>query len=156
PRENDDAQSVFAQVLTSLYEQKLATYRGRAALSTWLTLVTRTSTVDHLRRRFGRRAQPRGLRHLDETECDVLRMYYIEGLGLREVLRCLAASDPAWTLPRLLACLQNIENAVDDRSLRRIAYGLHAQSTGASSGRMLAYLDHVREEFKLTEGMHRP
>jgi DNA-directed RNA polymerase specialized sigma24 family protein len=56
----------------------------------------------------------------------------------------------------MLASLQNIEARVDDRSLRRLAYDLHAQSSGASSGRLLAYLDHVREEFKLYEGAHRP
>jgi len=155
-REREEAHTIFASMLSGLYRQKFATYEGRASLSTWLTLVARAETVDHLRHRFGRKVLPRGLRRLDETEREVFRWYYVEGLGFREVLRQLLARDPSWSTQRLVSCLQGIEDRVDDRSLRRIAYDLHAQSTGASSGRLLAYLDHVREEFKLYEGAHRP
>jgi RNA polymerase sigma-70 factor (ECF subfamily) len=154
--EREEAHTIFADLLSGLYQHKLATYEGRASLSTWLTLVARTQAVDHLRHRFGRRALPRGLRRLGDTERDVFRWYYVEGLGFREVLRQLTTRDASWTSHRLVTCLQQIEDQVDDRSLRRIAYDLHAQSTGASSGRLLAYLDHVRGEFKLYEGAHRP
>jgi RNA polymerase sigma factor (sigma-70 family) len=155
-REREEAHTIFASMLSGLYRQKFATYEGRASLSTWLTLVARAEAVDYLRHRFGRKSLPRGLSKLDETEREVFRWYYIEGLGFREVLRQLLARDASWSSHRLVSCLQRIEERVDDRSLRRIAYDLHAQSTGASSGRLLAYLDHVREEFKLYEGAHRP
>src|SRR5262249_34890153 len=112
--------------------------------------------VDQIRRRYGRRAVPRGLQRLTETDQQGFRLYYVEGLGLRETLEQLRRRDPTWILPRLLACLQRIENGVDDRSFRRIAYDLHAQSTGAASGRLLAYLDHVRDEFQQHEGAFRP
>jgi len=155
-RESDDANTVFADLLTRLYRTKFATYEGRASLATWLTLVARAETVDHLRHRFGRRMLPRGLKTLSEIERSIFRMYYVEGRGFREVLAELRRLDPSWNVQRLLDSLRNIEAQVDDRSLRRLAYDLHAQSSGASSGRLLAYLDHVREEFKLHEGAHRP
>ena len=155
-REREEGHAVFAELLTDLYHHKLATYEGRAALSTWLTLVARGGAVDHLRRRFGRRALPRGLRRLSAADQEVFRMFYVEGRGVREVLVELQRTDRSWTHQRLLSSLQAIERAVDDRSLRRIAYDLHAQSSGAASGRLLAYLDHVREEFKQLEGAHRP
>jgi RNA polymerase sigma factor (sigma-70 family) len=155
-REREECHAVFAEVLTDLYHHKLATYAGRAALSTWLTLVARAGAVDHLRRRFGRRALPRGLRRLGAAEQAIFRMFYVEGRGVREVLVELQRTEPSWTHQRLLSSLQAIEREVDDRSLRRIAYDLHAQSSGAASGRLLAYLDHVREEFKQLEGAHRP
>lgn len=155
-RDREETHAVFAEVLTGLYRHKFATYEGRAALSTWLTLVARAEAVDHLRRRFGRRAPPRGLRRLTPADREIFRMYYVEGRGLREVLLELQRTDPSWTQQRLLTSLQTIEREVDDRSLRRLAYDLHAQSSGAASGRLLAYLDHVRDEFKLLEGAHRP
>jgi DNA-directed RNA polymerase specialized sigma24 family protein len=155
-RDREDLNAVFAELLTGLCEHKFATYAGRAALSTWLTLVARAEAVDHLRRRFGRRAPPRGLRRLSPAEQEIFRMYYVEGRGLREVLLELRGTDSSWTHQRLLSSLQAIEREVDDRSLRRLAYDLHAQSSGAASGRLLAYLDHVRDEFRLLEGAHRP
>jgi len=154
--EVDATNTVFADVLARLRHHKLATYGGRAALSTWLPLVARSEAVDHFRRRFGRRVPPQGLRRLGATEQEIFRMYYVEGLGLREVLRGLRKRDPSWTIHRLLDGLRAIEREVDDRSLRRLAYDLHAQSSGAASGRLLAYLDHVREEFKELEGAQRP
>src|SRR5262249_23081475 len=148
-REREEAHAVLAELLIGLYQHKFATYEGRAALSTWLTLVARAEAVDHLRRRFGRRSAPRGLRRLSPDEREIFRIFYVEGRGLREVLLELQRSDPAWTQRRLLSSLHSIEREVDDRSLRRLAYDLHAQSSGAASGRLLAYLDHVRDEFKL-------
>jgi len=148
--------AVVADLLGELYGEKLDTYQGRSSLSTWLTLVARTVAVDQLRRRFGRRAVPRGLKRLGNAEKKVFQLYYMDGLSIGEVLRQLGRSDPTWSVNRLLAVLDRIEREVDDRSLSRIAYDLHAQSTGAASGRLLAYLDHVRAEFQLEEGAHRP
>src|SRR5262245_5113286 len=65
PRDPEEGRAVYAEVLESLYLKKLALYEGRAALSTWLTLVTRNQVLDHLRRRFGRRHPPQALRRLE-------------------------------------------------------------------------------------------
>lgn len=146
-RDRDDLRTVYVDVLESLYRHKLASYRGRAALSTWLTLVTRTAVLDFLRHRFGRHEMPQAMRLLDEEDREVFRLYYVEGLDLRELTRRLSLGRVAWTLARALESLQRIEDRLSSRWLRRIAYDLHAQSTGAASGRMLEYLDHVRGEY---------
>jgi RNA polymerase sigma factor (sigma-70 family) len=154
PRDRDEIRAVYADVLESLFLRKLALYEGRAALSTWLALVTRTQVLDHLRRRFGRRHPPQALRRLAKIDRRIFRLYYIEGWSFADVLRALEA--PGWNEARLLAALRRIETQIGDRWLRRLAYDLHAQSIGAASGRLVAYLDYVRDEFKLSEGAHSP
>ncbi len=58
-RDEDEVQSVFVNVLTYLHRSGLQTYRGEAALSTWLDHVVRSRAVDELRRRKGRSPSPR-------------------------------------------------------------------------------------------------
>ena len=149
--DRDDLRTVYVDVLESLYRHKLAGYQGRAALSTWLTLVARTAVSDFLRHRFGRHEIPRALRVLDAGDRELFRLYYVEGLDLREVARRLSLGPVAWTPAAVLEALQRIEERLSSRWLRRIAYDLHAQSIGAASGRMLEYLDHMRIEHEHVE-----
>jgi len=145
-RDRDDLRNVYVDVIVSLHQQKLARYEGRAALSTWLTLVTRSAVQDFLRHRFGRRETPLAMRRLDPEAREVYRLYYVEGRSLGDVIKLMSAGPAAWTLARALETLQHIEDVLDSRWLKRIAYDLHAQSTGAASGRLCEYLDHVRDE----------
>src|SRR5262245_32027284 len=156
PRDHEEVRSLYAEVLEALYLRKLALYEGRAALSTWLTLVTRNQVLDHLRRRFGRRHPPQALRRLIKNDREIFRLYYIDGWSFADVLHRLDSEAPGWNEARLLTALRRIESQIGDRWLRRLAYDLHAQSIGAASGRLVAYLDHVRDEFKLNEGAHSP
>jgi DNA-directed RNA polymerase specialized sigma24 family protein len=155
-RDVDELRTVYVDVLAALYRRKFRQYEGRAAISTWLTLVTRSEVLDHLRRRVGRHSTPEGLRRLDADHRLIFRLYYIEGRTLSDVLAALPADPRPWTLTMLLRALQQIEERLDSRWLRRIAYDLHAQSVGAASGRMLEYLDHVRSEFQENSGAHSP
>ncbi|MGH7731200.1 MAG: sigma-70 family RNA polymerase sigma factor, partial [Candidatus Eiseniibacteriota bacterium] len=116
----------------------------------------RSQVLDHLRRRFGRRHPPEGLRRLPRCDREIFRRYYVEGQSFADVLHALQVDEPAWNDMRLFSALRRIEGKIGDRWLRRLAYDLHAQSTGAASGRLVAYLDHVRDEFKLNEGAHSP
>jgi DNA-directed RNA polymerase specialized sigma24 family protein len=152
----DAIRTLFANTLDSLYRRKLATYQGRSALSTWITLVTRTEVLDFLRHQHGRKQIPRALKRMSPLDRKIFQLFYVEGTGLSETIRQIAAVDPSANRWSVLAALRRIENVLDSRTLRRIAYDLHAQSTGAASGRMLAYLDHVRDEFRATEAAHRP
>src|SRR5690606_34752062 len=43
------------------------------------------------------------------------------------------------------AALERIENCIDNRTLKRIVYDLHAPSVGAASGRMMEFLDWHRD-----------
>ena len=61
-----------------------------------------------------------------------------------------------WGDDRFVAALHNIERKLGDRWLKRLSYDLHAQSIGAASGRLLEYLDHVRDEFGQLAGALSP
>ncbi len=152
----DDVRTVFVDVLVSIRRSKLQTYQGRAALSTWLTLVARTEAQDFLRRRFGRTRARANWARLSPAERELFRLYYVEGRGAHDVVAALNRRGERWTVDRLLAALRGIERRLGDASLRRLTYDLHAQSVGAASGRLLEYLDHVRDEFADHPGAHSP
>ncbi len=152
----DDVRTVFVDVLESVRRRKLASYEGRAALSTWLTLVARNEALDVLRRRFGRGRTARMVSRLTAPERTLFRLYYIEGMPLRDVMLELGRTGDVWTIDRFLATLAGIEHRLGDSWLRRLSYDLHAQSVGAASGRMLEYLDHVRDEFQQYSGAYAP
>jgi len=155
-RDVDDIRSVFVSVLESLRRSRLRTYEGRAALSTWLALVARSHVMDHLRQRFGRDSKLRALRRLTSEERLLFRLYYVEGLPRSEVVARLEAEGEEWGIDRFVAALHHIERQLGERWLKRLSYDLHAQSIGAASGRMLEYLDHVRDEFSEHAGAHSP
>jgi DNA-directed RNA polymerase specialized sigma24 family protein len=155
-RDTDDVRSVFADILVALRRSKLRTYEGRAALSTWLTLVARTATLDFLRRRFGRGRYARALERLAPAERTLFRLFYLEGRSPHAIVTQMSHTGDPWTLDRFVASLRRIETRLGDAWLRRLAYDLHAQSVGAASGRMLEYLDHVREQFEQHPGAYSP
>lgn len=153
-RDRDETRSVFVDVLVALRRSKLRTYQGRAALSTWLTLVSRTQALDHLRQRYGRGA--RGMALLSADERRLFRWYYLEGRSLHEVMVELRRGGEPWTIERAVDELRGIEERVGDAWLHRLSYDLYARAIGAPSGRLLEYLDHVRDEFEHREGACRP
>jgi DNA-directed RNA polymerase specialized sigma24 family protein len=155
-RDQDDIRNVFVKVLESLRKSRLRTYEGRASLATWLTLVARSEVMDLLRRRFGRDVKMKALARLTPPERTLFRLYYIDGLPRQEVLAVLAATDDDWSDESFVTALHRIESRLGDRWLRRLSYDLHAQSIGAASGRLLEYLDHVREEFTRLEATSSP
>jgi len=151
-RDPDEIDGLFVAVLDALYRRKLATYEGRAALSTWLTLVVRTEVFDHLRRRFGRREVPETLGELTEPEREIFQLHFIEGHEVREIVRRLSADWNGWTASRVLAVIGRLEQRLDGRWMRRMAYDIHARTVGVASGRLLEYLDHLRTEMQLQNG----
>jgi len=154
-RDVDEVRSVMVDVLVSLRRTKLATYQGRAALSTWLTLVARSSALDALRKKFGRGQDIRGCEQLSPIEKRLFQLYHVEGRTHREVMAELADGE-AWSIDRFIAAVRRVEEKLGERWLRRHAYDSFAHSVGAASGRMLEYLDHVREEFQQQSGGHAP
>ena len=155
-RDQDDIRTVFVNVLDSLRKSRLRTYEGRASLATWLALVARSEVMDFLRRRFGRDPKMKALSRLAPEDRILFKLYYVDGLPRHEVLAVLGAGKSEWTEDRFIAALDRIERQLGDRWLRRLSYDLHAQSIGASSGRLLEYLDHVRDECSRLEGTSSP
>jgi DNA-directed RNA polymerase specialized sigma24 family protein len=151
-RDGDDVNTVFVAVLDSLYRRKLASYEGRAALSTWLTLVVRTEVFDHLRRRFGRHEVPGTLGPLPEAEREIFQLHFVEGCDVPEIVKRLEADWAGWTSSRVRTAIGRMEQRLDGRWLRRMAYDIHARTVGVASGRLLEYLDHLRSEIQLQNG----
>lgn len=147
-RHMDEARTLYATVLESLYRTKLATYEGRASLSTWVVLVTRSAVVDDLRQRLGGRELHATLKSLPALERDVFQRYYVEGLSFGAVRRIVRDNGALLSTERLLEVLRDLEAKVGGRLARRLSYDLHAQSVGGASGRLLEYLDHARFEFE--------
>ncbi len=144
--DEDELRTVYVDVLTKLRRGQLATYAGRSALTTWLTLVSRGAAADHLRHRFGRREDPVGLEHLDARAREVYRLYCVEGLDYEDVRLRLRESGKLGADESLAEILAEIESQLTNRTLRRIAWDLHATSVGAASGRLLEYTEAIREE----------
>jgi RNA polymerase sigma factor (sigma-70 family) len=146
--DRDDVQGAFVDTLEALYRGKLFTYDGTASLSTWLVHVVRSSAIDHLRKRLGRRRLPHGLKTLGPLAIRVFKLYYLEGLGLAAVQHRLAEEGSRPEYEDLLEVIEAIESGVDAAYLRRITYALYAESVGAVSARMLEFLDRTRDQVR--------
>lgn len=147
-RRGDVVRSLYADVLHSIRHRKLTCYEGRCALSTWIVLVTRSAVVDYLRHERGGRELRDALTALDPFEREVFRHFYLEGQDLGAVTRAVRHEGAPVTSEKVLFALQQIEERIDGRMARRLRYDLYAQSVGASSGRLLEYVDHVRGELE--------
>ncbi len=145
--DTDRVRTVYVHVLEGLYRGKLTSYEGRASLATWLVLVARNAALDHLRHQIGRRELPVGLRELDARDQEIYRLYYVEGLSFDAVRHWVAgANQPPIAPDQLAEALRRIDARLSSRVLKRIAYDLHAPSVGASSGKLLEFLEAYRSE----------
>jgi len=150
--DEDEARTAYVDILERLKRGTLATYAGRAALSTWLVLVARSTAQDFLRRKFGRREIPRGLESVSELDREIFRLFYIEGMSFEAVRHWATRGERLLSAEELADALRRIEERVDDRVLRRIAYDLGSTSVGAGSERLLEFIDAYRSE---VEARHR-
>jgi DNA-directed RNA polymerase specialized sigma24 family protein len=151
----DECRTLQAATLESVYRFKLARYEGRASLATWLVLVTRSAVVDEIRRRSGSRDLRDASRRLPPFEREVFQRYYLQGVPFRELRASLAATGHMQTIDELVDVLHSIERKLANRLARRLQYELHAQSVAGASGRLLEYLDHVRDEFEARADIQR-
>jgi DNA-directed RNA polymerase specialized sigma24 family protein len=145
-RDTDEIRTVYVDVLAELRQGKLAEYAGRSSLATWLACIARGAAADHLRHTLGRREDPAGLADLEPRQREVFRLYYVEGRAYEDVRLRLRQngqlSDGQLSDGESLAeILADIESRLNQRTLRRLAWDLHAASVGAASGRLLEYLD---------------
>jgi DNA-directed RNA polymerase specialized sigma24 family protein len=141
----EEVRDVYVEVLSRLHDGRLKTYEGRSALSTWLVLVARSVALDHLRRRFGRREVPGGIQRLRKRDQRVFQLYYVDGLSFDAVRHWMSQHGEPISAEDLAGALERIESCIDNRTLKRIVYDLHAPSVGAASGRMMEFLDWHRD-----------
>jgi DNA-directed RNA polymerase specialized sigma24 family protein len=154
--DEEEARDAFVEILEQLLHSRLASYEGRASLASWLVLVARSISTDILRRRFGRRIPPQGVRKLSRRQQEVFRLYYTDGLDFRATLERLVQLGYELGSEDLIADMQAIEDGVSRRGLRRVAYDQHAPSVGCSSGRLLAYLQEQQAELWEREQAQNP
>ena len=118
--DDDDMRTVYVDVLERLYRGTLKTFEGRSALSTWLVLVSRTTALDFLRKRFGRREIPRALKRLSARDQEIFRRYYVEGMSFSALRHWSAQQGHPLSPQDLALTLKRIEEGVDRRMLRRM------------------------------------
>jgi len=144
----DDIRSVLVDVLVAVRTSKLRAYEGHAALSTWLAVVARSEALDFLRRRHGRPRYRRLIARLGAADRLILRLYHFEGRTPHQVAVTLRLRGEEWTVEEVIARVRALESRLGGRWMDDVAYQLHARNVRLVSARMLAYLDHVRDEFQ--------
>lgn len=152
----DDQRSLYVRILEGLYQGDLYAYEGRARLSTWLFVYTRSRCLDHLRHEHGRRRLPAWLRGLPAIDREVYRLYYRSGLRASEVCECLSRDGVTFTFADLAASIDRLDGHVDDGVRRRTAFELQARSIGFTSGRLLEYLHRLKIEMEVAAEDQRP
>lgn len=154
--DEDDRRTVYVDILERLHRGKLATYQGRALLSTWLAVVARRAAQDFLRKNYGRRELPSGIQKLSPLDRNIFRFYYIDGMDFHAVRHWANEQGALLSAEELADILRRIDRALDDRTMRRIAYDLGATSVGAISGRMLEYMNEYRARAESTSAQWNP
>ena len=144
----DDIRSVLVDVLVVVRTSKLRAYQGRAALSTWLAVLARSGAIDFLRRRHGRPRYQRLLARLGAGDRLILRLYHFEGSTPHQVAEALCARGEECSVEEVIARIRSIEGRLGGGWMEDVAYELHARNVRLHSARILAYLDHVRDEFQ--------
>lgn len=144
--DDEQVKNLWADVLERLYRGQLRGYAGRSLLSTWLVFVVRSAAIDHLRRDRGRTRLPAQWDELGERDRFVYHAVFVARRSADDVwhqLRERGELGPDESLAGIVAAL---EEKLGDRTLRRLAWDVHAASVGAVSGRLLEYLDHAVAE----------
>ncbi len=150
--DEDEIRTVFTDVLEYVYTQALSGYEGRASLATWLAIITRGRTLDHLRSKLGRQRIPAAIEELGEFEQRVFRLYHLEGDSLDALRHKLATEGRGSSLEDVLAAVARIESRLDAHHKRRLAYGCRARNLPGTTGRKLELRD--REVARAEEQSH--
>ena len=137
----DERRDVFVEILRKLRDGALARYDGRAGLSTWLYIFSRSRCIDRLRTSRGRLSRPASWKTFSRLDRRVYQLHFVEGLGRAEMARLLRV-----TPEELAESLERLDEALDERTRRHMAYDLFARSIGAVSGRLLEFLHELRIE----------
>jgi len=146
--DEDDVRSVYVDVLKQLYDRDLARYRDGSDLPTWLMVLAKRRAFDHLRARYGRIRKPAGFANLTDLEREVLRIYYVENASLEIVVHTLAWAGYSATADEVVTAIQQIEDTLDRRFLKRLQEEHRARKTGMGPASLLRYVIHQRIEFE--------
>ena len=153
----EDVHDVYIEVLESLYQGQLATYKPTARLSTWLTIVSRTKAIDSIRRKYGRQRIPESLKDLSEADREIFYLFYIKGLDFDSVRyhKSTGRKEPL-RAEVLAAALNRIESRLSSNTLRRLGFNSLAFKAASTSNRMLEYIQYHRSEIEAQNKSQNP
>jgi RNA polymerase sigma factor (sigma-70 family) len=144
--DEDSVKTVWANILDGLYKGRLRTWEARSLLSTWLVVVARSAAIDHLRAEKGRPRRPDNWDELSDLGRAVYELMFVQRRTPDETRHILAARGELPAGVSLAEIVAELEEQLGDRTLRRLAWDIHAASVGGVSGRLLEYLEHAAEE----------
>ena len=144
--DEDERRTVLVEVLDRLYRGLLAQYEGRAALSTWLVLVSRSTVLDHLRRTRVRREVPAAVKDLPSREIRVFHLYYLQGLSFDAVRHRLGQSGVELDAAELAGILLHIQSLFSRRKLRRLEIDRQECSCNAIVNRLREFHEETSRE----------
>lgn len=122
--DEDEVRSLFVDVLHDLYHGRLASFEGRASLSTWLVLVARNVAFDRLRHLYGRPRASAAWKRLSDLERRVHDLWLVQGLPFDLVRRLARPDGPALDELELLDAIARIRAAAPERPSRYIPRGV--------------------------------
>jgi RNA polymerase sigma factor (sigma-70 family) len=121
--DEDEVRSLYVDVLHDLYHGRLASFEGRASLSTWLVLVARNVAFDRLRHLYGRARASAAWKRLSTIERRVHDLWLEQGLPF-DLVRRLARPDGApLEEQELLDAIDRIREAAPERPARFVPRG---------------------------------
>ncbi|UCF06073.1 MAG: sigma-70 family RNA polymerase sigma factor [bacterium] len=154
--DEDELRSVYVDVLKSLHDGCIASYRGDASLATWLIVYTRNRSIDIFRKRHGSSHVPEGYKRLSEFDKKVMKLYFVEMLPLEIMVHMLRWSGYSANVDDIVESIQRIDSVIDRRYLKRLDKKHQARASGIDSVRMLEYLIQLRMEYEESSIRNRP
>jgi RNA polymerase sigma factor (sigma-70 family) len=142
--DEDEVRTLYVDVLKRLFDGDISKYQNRSLLSSWLAVYTRARSFDYLRSKNGRYRIPKEVEKLSEFDRRVLRLYFVERLGLEIVVHTLAWEGYRIGPEEVVSAIQRIEDRLDRRYLKRLEHEAQASAAGISSVRLLKYLVSLR------------
>lgn len=141
--DEDRIRTIYVEILASLINGALQTYRAESSLSTWLIVFTRNRARDYLRKLYGRSTEPTGYKRLKEREKLIFRLFYVEMLPLEAIMLQLRCNEPAIEIEDIVRSIRRIESVLNPRYLKNLDERNQARKRGIQSLHLARYLIEV-------------
>lgn len=154
--DEDEARSVYADILKNLYDHDLSKYQGKSSLKAWLILYTRNHAFDCYRRKYGRFRLPKGYYQLSELDKRIFTLFYIERMPLEVIIHMLCWQGYNINANTVYNSIQRSIKIMDRRFMKRIERRPHTSTRGGETQRTLEYLVQLRAEYEEKLHNNRP
>lgn len=141
--DEDQIRTIYVEILASLYNGALKTFRAKSSLSTWLIVFTRNRARDYLRKLYGRSTEPTGYDKLEERDKLIFKLFYVEMLPLEAIMLQLRWKEPEIKIEDIVRSIRRIETVLNPRYLRNLDEKNQARKRGIRSMRLARYMIEV-------------